>query len=149
LRLSSKFVPISARRRNLVDCAAAELIEGMRYVPGWYPRIGVLQGYCDIEYATERVRKVGRTTGYTEGRITATELDNVVVDMDSFLARFDDQVEVKGTSGPFSQGGDSGSLIIDDDDYGVGLLFAGSTSPALTFANQLTNVLDLLKVDLA
>ena len=53
----------------------------------------------------------------------------------------------------FSQGGDSGSLIVDADRRAVGLLFAGSdqggsNGKGLTYANPLRAVLEALKVDL-
>ena len=101
------------------------------------------------------VAKLGRTTGLTRGRVTAFELDNVVVGFDIGNLRFDDQVEIEGAGeGPFSDGGDSGSLIVGRDKRGVALLFAGSdqggeNGQGLTFANPLRAVLDALKVELA
>ncbi len=67
---------------------------------------------------------------------------------------FDNQIEIEGAgSGAFSEGGDSGSLVVDADLKGVGLLFAGgeqggSNGKGLTYANPLKNVLDALKVNL-
>ena len=87
--------------------------------------------------------------------MTAFELDNVVVGYDIGNLRFDDQVEIEGAGdGPFSDGGDGGSLIVGKDKRGVALLFAGSdqsgaNGQGLTFANPLRAVLDALKVDLA
>ncbi|MEJ7591583.1 MAG: hypothetical protein WKF77_08540 [Planctomycetaceae bacterium] len=101
------------------------------------------------------VRKVGRTTGETTGRVTAFELDNVVVDYDIGNLRFDNQIEIEGTgTKAFSDGGDSGSLIFDEGNLGVGLLFAGgdsggSNNMGLTYANPLKAVLYALKVDLS
>ncbi len=73
-----------------------------------------------------RVRKFGRTTSYTEGNIT---LLNATVNVaystakGTKTARFTGQVITEA----MSQGGDSGSLIVDvDDNKAVGLLFAGS-----------------------
>ncbi len=73
-----------------------------------------------------RVRKFGRTTGYTEGHIT---LLNATVNVaystakGTKTARFVGQVITEA----MSQGGDSGSLICDvDNNKAVGLLFAGS-----------------------
>ena len=40
--------------------------------------------------------KVGRTTGKTLGRVTAFELDNVVVGYDIGNLRFDNQIEIEG-----------------------------------------------------
>lgn len=73
-----------------------------------------------------RVRKFGRTTSYTEGNIT---LLNATVNVaystarGTRTARFVGQVITEA----MSQGGDSGSLIVDDTaNKAVGLLFAGS-----------------------
>ncbi len=78
------------------------------------------------------------------------------------LLRFDGQVEVSGaaggpdgTAGPFSRGGDSGSLVrLADGGSAVGLLFAGSEAGGddglgMTFCNVVDDVLDALGVILA
>ena len=118
--------------------------------------LGKLSGLGDafLDEGTE-VAKLGRTTGLTRGRVTAFEMDNVVVGYDIGNVRFDDQVEIEGAGdGPFSDGGDSGSLIVGRDRRGVALLFAGSdqggaNGQGLTYANPLRAVLDALKVNLA
>ena len=102
----------------------------------------------------DAVAKVGRTTGLTRGRVTAFELDNVEIEFDLGFLRFDGQIEIEGDGDePFSDGGDSGSLVVNADLCGVGLLFAGgdvggSNGRGLTYANPLRTVLDALKVDL-
>ena len=53
----------------------------------------------------------------------------------------------------FSDSGDSGSLIVDEDLKAIGLLFAGGDSgganhKGLTYANPITSVLNTLKIDL-
>jgi hypothetical protein len=81
-------------------------------------------------------------------------LDNVVVGYDIGNLRFDDQIEIEGAeAGPFSQGGDSGSLIVNKQGRAVALLFSGgdqggSNGRGLTYANPISKVLDHLKVDL-
>jgi hypothetical protein len=86
--------------------------------------------------------------------VTAFELDHVIVGYDIGNLRFDDQIEIEGSgSGPFSQGGDSGSLIVNATRQGVALLFAGgdqggSNGQGLTYANPIATVLDRLKIDL-
>ena len=66
---------------------------------------------------------------------------------------FDDQVEVEGLTGEFSDGGDSGSVIWRSRDRApLGLLFAGSTTGGsagggVTFANPLATVLRELGVE--
>jgi hypothetical protein len=58
-------------------------------------------------------------------------------------AQFDGQI----ITGPMSQGGDSGSLLVADDlRAAVGLLFAGSSQS--TIHNPIQAVLDALEVDL-
>jgi len=87
------------------------------------------------------VRKSGRTTGVTNGVITVINA-YVRVLYDSFILDFDDQIII-GTEN-FSQGGDSGSLILDTENYAVGLLFAGSEKD--TVANPIQNVLNSLNL---
>ena len=86
--------------------------------------------------------------------MTAFEVDNVIVEYDMGLIRFDNQIEIEGAgAGPFSRGGDSGSAIVDENLAAARLLFAGgevggSNGQGLTYANPLHAVLDALGVDL-
>ncbi len=84
------------------------------------------------------VKKYGRTTGLTHGKIYAV---NATVDVtyDSGTARFVGQIMV--SPGAFSAGGDSGSLIVTEDgNHPVGLLFAGGDTD--TIANPIDLVLN-------
>jgi hypothetical protein len=97
------------------------------------------------------VKKYGRTTGLTKGRVYAL---NAIVDVgyNSGIARFVDQIII--TPGSFSAGGDSGSLVIFDgkgknrqhDRKPVGLLFAGSSF--VTIANPIDEVLERFGVSI-
>jgi hypothetical protein len=146
------FEDLSAVRANLVDAAVAVLDTGIEAEPGDLPGgplAGPIPGSLDIE-PDELVEKVGRTTGHTRGRITAVEVDGVAVQYDEGVYVFDDQIEVAGRAGAFSQGGDSGSVIWRSRDRApLGLLFAGSSTggdggAGVTFANPLSTVLELL-----
>ncbi len=104
----------------------------------------------------EVVGKVGRTTAITRGRVTAIELDDVIVGYEDLGAlNFDDQIEIESLDdGPFSRGGDSGALVYREDGVAIGLLFAGSESggrsgKGLTYANPIDQVLEILGVELA
>ncbi len=149
------FVKLKKRGANFVDCALGELIKGIAFEPAKMKGNGKLAGLGDafLDEGTE-VSKLGRTTGLTKGRVTAFEMDNVVVNFGIGNLRFDNQVEIEGAGdSPFSDGGDSGSLIVGRDKRGVALLFAGSdqggaNDQGLTYANPLREVLDALKVDL-
>lgn len=151
-----EFVRLKKRGSNFVDCALGELAAGISTQTTKLRGNGKLSGLGDafLDEGTE-VSKLGRTTGLTHGRVTAFELDNVVVGFDIGDLRFDNQIEIEGTGeGPFSDGGDSGSLIVGRDKRGVALLFAGGdqggeNGQGLTYANPLRTVLEALKVDLA
>jgi hypothetical protein len=144
---------------NLVDAALAALDGGIEYDAS---RLRGLIGGKDRrlaglgpEFVDEGsvVYKAGRTTGPTRGRVTAFDLDNVVVNYDIGNVRFDGQIEIEGTSRPFSDGGDSGSLIVNGAMQAVALLFAGSerggrNDMGLTFANPIHRVLQALNATL-
>jgi PKD repeat protein len=91
------------------------------------------------------VQKYGRTTGWTHGQISGINVTvNICYEpLGQFLclkqARFVHQITI--TPGGFSGGGDSGSLIVTDDNNKnpVGLLFAGSDT--MTIANLIGPVL--------
>jgi S1-C subfamily serine protease len=95
-----------------------------------------------------RVFKVGRTTGYTEGVVTALA-GTAMIDYDGRLAFFAGQLVVKATPdnvGPFSDRGDSGSGVLNARSELVGLLFAGSEQQ--TLVNPITDVLSALVKEL-
>ncbi|UNX54662.1 S1 family peptidase [Georgenia sp. TF02-10] len=147
------FVPLQPGADGLVDAAVAALAD--EAVDLDYP-VGRVTTTAAVVGA-EEVAKVGRTTGLTHGRVTAIELDDVVVEYGEDLGelRFDDQIEVQSVgAGPFSRGGDSGSLVYRADGVAVGLLFAGSETggdngTGLTYLNPIGTVLDALAAELA
>ena len=134
---------------NTIDAAIAlsstDLL-GNATLPDGYGVPGVVPVEASINLP---VQKYGRTTRLTHGTVSAI---NVTVDVcyESFgifclkQARFKNQITI--TPGSFSDGGDSGSLIVTDDDNKnpVGLLFAGSTT--YTVANPIGPVLDRFNV---
>lgn len=87
------------------------------------------------------VRKCGRTTGQTTGIVIDISAD-IRVGFGNQEAWFEDQIVIKSVEHEhFSQGGDSGSLIVDEDTLRpVALLFAGSDLGD-TFANPIDLVL--------
>lgn len=94
------------------------------------------------------VGKSGRTTQLRQGRVTAI---NVTVNVNygsAGVAQFRDQIAIRGLSGDFSAGGDSGSLIWQwtTGVRPVGLLFAGGGGT--TFGNRITRVLSALDIRL-
>ncbi|MDJ1159466.1 hypothetical protein QNA08_14605 [Chelatococcus sp. SYSU_G07232] len=144
------FVALNRESTNIVDAAVATIDADVAF------DATTLTGFGKVNGAREEpllpgtpVAKLGRTTGLTRGIVTAIEVDDVRVDYDSGRLVFDDQIEIEGTDGVFSRGGDSGSLIVDERGHGCGLLFAGSTTGGsngrgLTYANPIDRVLGAL-----
>ena len=150
-----RFVRLKRSGANLVDGAVCTVDGELRYSTRQLAGLGRLAGVGPEPLdGRGEVTKVGRTTGVTRGRVTAFEIDNLIVGFDVGDLRFDDQIEIENAGDrPFSDGGDSGSLIVTGDLHAIGLLFAGSDQGGadgrgLTFANPLRSVLDALKVEL-
>lgn len=140
-----KFVPLKASGFNKVDCALAEAIS-KTVISDSILQIGVPSGVA--EAAVDMiVQKFGRTTGYTAGRVTSINTD-VKISYDTGQFLFRRQIIVVGISDrPFSDSGDSGSLILERSSArAVGLLFAGSKTH--TIANHIGQVLTALGVRL-
>lgn len=151
-----RFIRLRPAGTNTIDAAIATIDDGVG------TKIGALRGtrakvagVAAESAAFDLVEKWGRTTGHTRGRVTAFELDNVVIGYEMGNLRFDGQIEVEAAGRtPFSEGGDSGSLIMTAGDHlAAALLFAGSQTGGrgnlgLTYANPIGPVLKALKVDL-
>lgn len=88
------------------------------------------------------VLKVGRTTQVTAGIVLATNATVAVGFGASGIAVFRHQIITTN----MAAGGDSGSLLMDFDLNGVGLLFAGSA--VITIHNHLLDVQNTLGVEL-
>ena len=86
------------------------------------------------------VAKHGRTTGLTFGTVVDISFDGMV-DVDGRPAYFENQIAIVGSDGPFSESGDSGSLILDNP----GPTRSACSSPATTthtLANPIQAVLN-------
>ena len=143
----SKFVTIKKLpAKNEVDCAIAGVLTQNLCSPKFLPKVSLASTTPIAAAVGMKVHKHGRTTGYTRGQVVDIAAD-VNVGYDFGTARFIDQIIVIGDSGPFSDSGDSGSLIVDrKTKKATGLLFAGSSSH--TIANHIENVLSQLGVTL-
>jgi len=150
------FIRLDASGRNYVDCALATIRDGIPFEKGLLRGVGQIAGTASLPPPENaRVHKIGRTTGPTNGVVAAFEVDNLVVGYELGNLRFDNQLEIEGTDTgrPFSLGGDSGSLVYDDDRKAVALLFAGSDQGGkkgrgLTYANPIDRVFKELGVKL-
>jgi hypothetical protein len=155
-----QWVRLKPTGTNIVDCAIAAIQPKIAYDAGRLRQLvngadRKLAGVATVALETgDFVYKVGRTTGPTRGRVTAFDVDNLVIGYDVGNLRFDNQVEIEGTGRTsFSDGGDSGSLIVNESMQAVALLFAGgdqggSNGLGLTYANPIQQVLAQLKATL-
>ncbi len=124
---------------NLVDGAVARPVSDNE-IKDEILNIGVVSGTMEATLGMS-VRKSGRTTGFTTGEITVLDATVNVSYGTGRVARFDNQI----VTGPMSQGGDSGSLVVAGDALkAIGLLFAGSDQT--TIINPIQAVLDSLSI---
>jgi hypothetical protein len=167
------------KQPNHVDAAIAKLWGPQQHQP-MIPLIGAVKGQVetkDIEIG-EAVRKFGRTTGYTEGRVFSIYLDIWIrYERTGQSAFFQDQFLIAPALPKFTKfvaSGDSGSLLVDAKQHAIGLIFGGMAElpeslrnlpkaetneeidPAnkpkriesYGVANPISEVLDRLKIDL-
>jgi len=126
--------------KNKVDCAVAR-VKSSDLINPEILSIGKVKGKREADLGM-LVRKSGRTSGLTSAHIKALDAVVKVQLSASEAAVFTDQIVTE----PFSQPGDSGSLVVDENNQAVGLLFAGSDKS--TICNKVDNVLEALDVSL-
>lgn len=125
---------------NLVDAAIARPLEPSA-VEDTILEIGSIQGSASGTLGMD-IKKYGRTTEFTTGTIQQIDVTVDVSYGAGLVARFTDQL----LAGPMSQGGDSGSAILNNDNQLVGLLYAGSSTS--TILNRIENVFAALNLTL-
>jgi hypothetical protein len=139
--------------KNVMDAAIAQVLPGDVDPSGNIVGIGTLGTGTVDPVVGLAVQKSGRTSGVTHGVIAAVEVSILVTydkqcGVGSQTAAFLHQIRITpGAFGDFSQGGDSGSIVVEDTNTCprvVGLLFAGGGGD--TFANPIEPILSKLKV---
>ena len=129
-----------SQTENKADCAIAKPLRP-EDVSNEILGFGAITGILDWELGIA-VKKSGRTTGLTNGTIEQIDVSAQVSYGTNKVALFTDQL----MAGAMSQGGDSGSAVLNEDNKLVGLLFAGSETT--TIINRIGNVFDALGVAL-
>lgn len=163
--LSEYFAPFIDCQVNNLDAAVARLDEVMDYEGNVMPNEpcvpAELRGKpigppldADMIENGLRVVKVGRTTGYTEATISATDFENLRVDLTKAQTfTFSNVYEVLWDEGVrFAAGGDSGALVLSRDGLQpVGLHFAsmpGDTGAGASYVIPWFRIADNLQVQL-
>lgn len=127
------------KKGNLIDAALARP-KGRNSVKPEIMIVGMPQGTRKPRLGT-LIQKSGRTTGYTVGKVK--DVNAILkINYGRRVAVFNDQILTTN----ISQGGDSGSLVLDMKRRAIGLLFAGSE--LVTVCNPILEVLKLLDVKL-
>ena len=138
---SARLQAVSIRAaENLVDAAIARPLNE-EDVSAEILEIGTIQGLAQGELGMA-IKKSGRTTGLTTGEILQVDVTVNVQYGAGRIARFTDQL----LAGAMSQGGDSGSAVLESNNNLVGLLFAGSDTT--TIINRIENVFSALGLGL-
>jgi hypothetical protein len=132
---------------NYVDAAVAERIEN-NVSKLEVLEIGKISPITLTPTLGATVRKRGRTTRLTNGFISAIEVEVQVSGYGNGnqTATFQDQVIVETNDNlEFSAGGDSGSLVVGEQNRPVGLLFAGGEDDSgrkITVINNINRVVE-------
>lgn len=122
---------------NLVDCAIARIKSDSSI------KVKKLPFGKTTEFVGQNVHKIGRSTGHTNGKILSIGATvKVNYNLNGKKAFFKNQI----VTNAMSSKGDSGSLLLDRYNRGVGLLFSGTKK--VTLYNRIDDVLSLLKIKL-
>ncbi len=148
----SDWEPLVPGGTSLVDAAIAQVIPNKVDPEGRILEIGTISSQPAVALAGQAVKKSGRTSGLTTGKVAGLNA-TVTVQYESecagtpFVTEFTGQILV--TPGKFLKAGDSGSLLVENKSSNpkpIGLLYAGSSQVAI--ANPIQNVLDVFGVSM-
>lgn len=95
----------------------------------------------------KKVRMRGNYSGLREGKIESINFDDARVRYpDGNYFSFDNLIQIKSLDSlPFSEPGDSGSLLVGEDGYSLGIVFAGTSEYSLAFpVKNLFNMYNLI-----
>lgn len=144
--------PIHADRPNTVDCALVELNPDVDVDPGRLGTALALGGLAtDYPDEHEPVRKVGRTTGLTDGVLAAFELTPQRIKLPEGWRTFEQLIEIHGVgSKAFSRPGDSGALVFTARERAArgtvigGTALGGGNGEGVTYAVSMSTTLERL-----
>lgn len=143
----SDFEPLlSEGTPNFIDAAIAQMIRKSDVTLS-IPRIGLLQTEFMEPVLYQSVRKYGAATLHSLGIITDTRTDiKFFFNGEEYL--LSKMVQVTGCGGAFSEGGDSGALVVDAlSSRPVGIISGGAG--ARTYITPIGRILERFKVNIA
>jgi|GEM_PF-3565018 len=139
---------------NTVDVAVAEIIPGA--VSNSLLGLPLVLPATDDVMPKDIVRKSGAETQVTSGSVSDVHFESPFqyslpgIDLGSNIVIekkyiFHDQILIQSEGESFCQEGDSGSIVLNDDDQAIGLLFAGD-GKGFCFANPIKYIVKALGV---
>lgn len=131
LNIIAKIVSVvrpSKISRNNVDVALAEIYEHVNCTSR-IKDIGRPTGF-DVGTIGKPVRKSGRSTYYTEGRIIATDVSFLIY-REPELILMVDQFLVASSESEFCSYGDEGALVVDGKNHALGIIVQAYKGMAL------------------
>jgi len=153
-----------SRRRNNgdVDCGIAKInsdIAHINEISGGQRIVGIaalfahpVTGQMVPTMEGLPVKKTGATTGFTEGEVTRVNSTVVITEHDNVTTTtLNNQIEFisqSGTNTKVVDGGDSGSVLLNNANEVVGLVCAGSvqSAPYDGVANDIHNVISIMNI---
>lgn len=140
------FKAINHQEMNDIDAAIAKVSPSININTN-IPQLGRINTKNGKIENKVKVRKVGKTTGLTTGIIEDKSFTFKLhlTQKNKNLTVFSNQIVITSTNYlPFSDKGDSGSLIVNEENQPIGLLFAGDGQR--TYANPINIVLNYFNV---
>jgi hypothetical protein len=132
---------LKAVNNEKVDAAIAKIVKDVKIKPTIVD-IGDVAG-TNVYVEGESVRKRGARTGLTSGIVSHWN----VTGLSATDTPYDEQLKiVPAGSERFSNEGDSGSVIVNESNEVIGLLWGGSPNGDYSMANEIQNVMDALGI---
>ncbi|MCD3349455.1 serine protease [Clostridium botulinum D/C] len=133
----SVYIPLSFKDTNLVDCAIAKVLN-KKNVSAKIALTKGPKGVITPKFG-QSVKKVGRTTALTTGKIVGVKT-TYKVEIEGIEMVFRNQIIADIVVEP----GDSGSILLSDNDYAIGLVMTGGGGKSII--NTISDVLKSLNV---
>lgn len=135
----AEYIPINLEYSaiNIADCAVAKVMNKAN-VSSKIALVGTPKGVISPK-CNMKVRKVGETTGFTTGKINAIN-STCRFKFEGKNILFGNQIFTSS----ISEAGDSGAILLSENNYAVGLVMGGS--PSISICNTFSDVLQSLNM---
>lgn len=121
---------LDGKTPNKFDACLVEIDKGIDVKELYLEGIGDIKATPAMVKVGDEVTKSGRTTGVGSSKVLITNA-TVSVDYGDGIGIFTGQIISENANEHFTSGGDSSSLVIDQDRRPVGQIFAGSDTIAI------------------